>query len=212
MSVDFARVRRFAPLAVYALTVGLAWVLLAHPALADGRKIDERLALLRQREAALQAIITAPAPPAVASNPVATFDARVSVDDPTPSVVERLARLASETRARGLFIETVEGTSSTGRGAPPVAATYQPDPRFALFARQVAYTTIRMSFDTDYAGLGQFLWNLRDLPSIVEVRTFNVQPRVASSSARTDGALRASMIFFAYSRRPASETAGAVTQ
>jgi hypothetical protein len=146
----------------------------------------------------------------VAGDPVATFDARVPADDPTGSIVERLARLASETHARGLFIETVEGGTSTGRGSQPVAGTYQPDPRFALFDRRVRYTTIKMSFESDYAGLGQFFWRLRDLSSIVEVRTLNVQPRASSSVVRTDGTLRASLTLFAYSRISPSQAADKV--
>jgi hypothetical protein len=214
MKLDLARMRRFAPLAAYIITVGLGWVFLARPAIADGQRIDERIAELRQREAALQATLTQPAP-AVTTDPVAAFDRRVATDDPTASVVERLARLASDNRVRGLFIETVEGASSSGRGSAPVAATYQPDPRFGLFDRRVAYTTIRLSFEASYASLGQFLWNLRDLPTIVEVRTLNVQPRMPSAAARTDGSLRASLTFFAYSRPGALSSqppAGAVTQ
>jgi len=215
MSIDLARLRRFAPLAVFAVTVALGWVLLLSSVVADGTSVEDRIALLRQREAALQAMLTEPSPVVVAPDPLAAFDARVSAEDQTASVVERLARLASDARARGLFIETVEGTNAGGRGAPPVAATYRPDPRFALFDRQVAYTTIRMSFESDYSSLGQLLWNFRDLPSIVEVRTLNVQARVRapSGSARTDGTVRTSMTLFAYSRTsPARPADTAVTR
>ena len=212
MNVDFARLRRFAPLVVFVVTVALGWVLF-RPVVADGTSVEDRLALLRQREAALQATVTEPSPVVVAADPLAAFDARVAAEDQTAPVVERLARLASVARARGLFIETVEGTNSGSRGALPVAATYRPDPRFALFDRQVAYTTIRMSFESDYSSLGQLLWNLRDLPSIVEVRTLNVQARAPSVSRRTDGILRTSMTLFSYSRTPPSQaTDPAVTR
>ena len=191
------------------MTIFLGWVLLASPIVSDGARSDDRLVLLKQREAALQAIVTAPQVN-VTGDPVANFDARVATDDPTGSIVERLARLASEMHARGLFIETVEGGTSTGRGAPPVAGAYQPDPRFALFDRRVRYTTIKMSFESEYADLGQFFWRLRDLSSIVEVRTLNIQPRLPSSSVRTDGSLRASLTLFAYSRTSASQAADKV--
>jgi hypothetical protein len=212
MNIDFARLRRFVPVVVFVVTVVLGWVLLASPIVSDGARAADRLALLKQREATLQGIVTAPQV-TVAGDPVASFDARVAADDPTGSIVERLARLASDTRARGLFIETVESATSRGRGASPVASTYQPDARFALFAQRVRYTTIRMSFESDYAGLGQFFWRLRDLASIVEVRTLNVQPRVPSVSVRTDGTLRASLTLFAYSRTSVPQaTDGVVSQ
>jgi hypothetical protein len=204
MSVDLVRLRRFAPLAVFAATVGLGWILLAGPVLADRAKAADRLALLKQQETALQAMVTAPAPSIAATDPLEAFDRRIATDDSTPYVVERLAQLASDMRARSLLIETVEAPNSTGRGAP-VAGKYQPDPRFALFDRQLTYSTIKMSFESDYAGLGRLLWNLRDLPSIVEVRTLNVQPRESrahapSSSARASGTVRTSITLFAYSR------------
>jgi hypothetical protein len=198
MSQDLTRLRALLPLVVFVATVGLGWLLLGGQA-TDSTRIAERIAVLRQREAALQAVVNEPPPSTTAPSPVATFDARMSADDPTAAIVERLARLASEVRARALFIETVESASPTGRNGAPVAASSH-DPRFALFDRQLTSTAIRLSFETPYAGLGQFLWNLRDLPSIVEVRTLNVRPVGASNRAQGDGAVRASMTLFAYAR------------
>jgi hypothetical protein len=211
MKVDFARLRRFTPVAVFAVTVGVGWILLASPSAADRARTNDRIALLQQREAALQAMVTEPLPPIGSTDPVAEFDTRIAADDPTASVVERLARLASDTHARGLFIETVEGPGASGRGVPPVDARYQPDPRFALFDRQLTYTTISVSFESDYAGLGRFLWDLRNFPSIVEVRTLNIRPRGSSSSAPKDGTVRTSMTLFAYSRTSLTGTSRTVT-
>jgi hypothetical protein len=202
MSLDLARLRALLPFAVFAITVGLGWLVLGSPLASDSTRANDRIEILRQREASLQQIVTGRTPSIEGTNPMTTFDARVAVEDPAAAVVERLARLASNTRARALFIETVEGANSTGRNAAPVASTYQPDPRFALFDRQLTYTTIRLSFETGYPGLGQFLWNLRDLPTIVEVRTLNVQPAGAAERMRTDGTVHASMTLFAYSRMP----------
>ena len=202
MTQDLTRLRALLPLMVFAATVGLGWFLLGGPLASDSARIADRIVALRQREAALRAVTDEQAPSAAALNPVASFDARMSADDPTAAIVERLARLASEVRARALFIETVEGATPTGPNGAPVAASYQPDPRFALFDRQLTSTTIRLSFEAPYAGLGQFLWSLRDLPSIVEVRAVNVQPAAGPNRARGDGAVRASMTLFAYARSP----------
>jgi hypothetical protein len=161
MSQVLTRLRALLPLIVFVATVGLGWVLLGGPAASDSTRIAGQIAALRQREAALQAVVNEPPPSSNAPNPVAAFDARMSADDPTAATVERLARLASEVRARALFIETVDSATATGRSGASVALSSQPDPRFALFDRQLTSTTIRLSFETRYAGLGQFLWNLR---------------------------------------------------
>ena len=206
MSVDVIRLRRFVPLAVFVATVGLGWLVLVRPLSAEYTQGEGRLAGLQQREAALRAMVTEPPAPAVIDDPVAAFERRIPSDDPTAVIVERLARLAGDSRARDLFIETVEGTTATGSVAPPLPETYRPDPRFALFDLQLVYTTIKMSFETDYAALGRFFWNLRDLPSVVEIRAFNVQPRLPASGEALhapDGALRVSLTLYAYSRPPA---------
>ena len=200
MSPDLTRLRALLPMIVFVATVGLGWFLLGGPMASDSARIADRLAVLRQREAALQAVVKEQPPPTTAPNPVAAFDARMSADDPTAAIVERLARLASAVRARALFIETIEGATPAGRNGAPVAGSSQPDPRLALFDRHLTSTTIRMSFETPYAGLGQFLWTLRDLSSIVEVRTLNVQPATASNRAQSQATVRASMTLFAYSR------------
>jgi len=215
MNVDMARLRRFAPVAAFLMTVSLGWMVVVRPVSAERARTDDRLGALQQREAALQAMVTEPSPPAVTIDPVAAFERRVAADDPTAAMVERLARLAWDTRARDLFIETVDGRTARGAGAPPLPDTYRPDPRVALFDLPLSHTSIRMSFETDYASLGRFLWDLRDLPTVVEIRTLNVQPRLASSGdepPQRGGVVRASMMFYAYSRLvPASASGATVT-
>ena len=212
MNVDMARLRRFAPVAAFLMTVSLGWMVVVRPVSAERARTEDRLGALQQREAALHAMVTEPSPPAVTIDPVAAFERRVAVDDPTAAIVERLARLAWDTRARDLFIETVDGRTATGAGAPPLPDAYRPDPRVALFDLPLSHTSIRMSFETDYASLGRLLWDLRDLPTVVEIRTLNVQPRLASSGdehPQRDGMVRASMTFYAYSRLVPAPASGA---
>src|SRR3970040_1583050 len=118
MNVDMARLRRFAPVAAFLITVSLGWMVVVRPVSAERARTDDRLGALQQREAALQAMVTEPSTPAVTIDPVAGFERRVAADDPTAAMVERLARLAWDTRARDLFIETVDGRTARGAGAP----------------------------------------------------------------------------------------------
>jgi hypothetical protein len=215
VSVDLTQARRMAPVLALVVTVALGWAVFVRPLSSDRNGAEARLAALRQREAALLSAVAEPSAPAADRNPALLFDSRIAVTDPTAVVVERLAGLASDVRARALLIETVEGSTQTGTAAPALSDTYRPDPRFGLFAGPVAYTTIRMSFEVDYAGLGRFLWAFRDLPTIVEVRTLNVQPRVtaADAGARPSGdVLQASLTFFAYTRPQPGAAPGSATQ
>ena len=163
------------------MTVGLGWTLLAHPALADGARTDERIALLRQR--------MLPASDDHGTVAVCCQRGRSARRHSTRGWLLTIPPASSSsdwrdwrrtTRARGLFIETVEGAVPPAQ-ARPGRSDYQPDPRFALFDRQVAYTTIRMSFETDYAGLGRFLWNLASFPASSKSARSDVQPRAPAT-------------------------------
>ena len=211
MTAHIARLRRLAPLGAFLITVGAGWATFVRPLVAERVGTAERLNVLTQREAALRAILAAPSGLAVRTDPVAAFERRVASGDPTLAVVERLARLASNAHVRDLFIETVEGTATAAAGAPLLPQAYRPDPRISLFDGRLAHTPITMSFTIDYAGLGRFLWELRDLPTLVEVRALNVQPRippVGEEFQKPDGTLRASLTFAAYSRPSSAPTSG----
>jgi hypothetical protein len=45
------------------------------------------------------------------------------------------------------------------------------DPRLALFPYEVSYTPLRVTFESTFEAAGNVLWQLRDLPTIVEVRS-----------------------------------------
>jgi hypothetical protein len=118
---------------------------------------------LRQREITLRRDLGASAPHGVDVDPVTRFERQVASGDASPALVERLAHLASEARARNLLIETVEGAKATPS-----------DPRFALFDLPVAQAPIKVAFDTDYASLGRFLWTLRNLPTTVAIGALSI--------------------------------------
>jgi hypothetical protein len=211
VSLDVERLRRFLPLIVFAAAVGVGWMVFVRPLSAEHAQGDGRLEALRLREAELRGMVGESRSPAVSGDPADVFDTRVASGDPTAAIVERLAQLASDSRARDLFIETVE--APTEAGVPPMPAAHRPDPRFSLFDRQLTYATVRMAFEIDYAGLGRFLWNLRDLPSVVEIRALNVQPPPPAPGGgprATDGVLRVTMTLYAYSRTSAAAAGRAV--
>ncbi len=45
------------------------------------------------------------------------------------------------------------------------------DPRLALFPYAVSYTPLRVSFDSTFEATANVLWQLRDLPTVVDVRS-----------------------------------------
>ena len=45
------------------------------------------------------------------------------------------------------------------------------DPRLALFPHAVSYTPLRVTFESTFEAAGNLLWQLRDLPTLVEVRS-----------------------------------------
>jgi hypothetical protein len=163
MTVDVRTLRAYAPLAVLLVTIAAGWTVFVRPVAADQTRAASQLQSLRQREIALRGDVGGSAPHGVDVDPVTRFERQTASGDASPALVERLAHLASEARARNLLIETVEG-----------AKTVPSDPRFALFDIPVAYAPIKVAFDSDYASLGHFLWTLRNLPTTVEIRALSI--------------------------------------
>lgn len=109
------------------------------------------------------------------------FEEQVSRDDKVSEIVETLARLALDSapkgKVRGLRIQT--GTSAQwqsgeapARGGSGLAEA--PDPRFALFQLAVTYTPVTVSFESSYEAITRFVWQLRDMPTMIEVRSIDL--------------------------------------
>ncbi len=113
---------------------------------------------------------------------IAEFEARMSRDDKLPDVAAALATavldVAPAGQLRGLTIETgdrvpqgvdsgVRGASRPGTGS----AGDGPDVRMALFPYAVSYTPLRITFESTFEAIGNFMWKIRDLPTTVEVRS-----------------------------------------
>ena len=214
MTVDTERLKQWLPLAPPLVILAAGWLLLIAPASADSARTGRDLDALRQRAAQVRATLSEPAPQAPAGDPIAAFQRQVAASDATAALLEELARLASASRVNNLLIETGERVAvAADATAPRVAGAAQVDPRIQLFATPLAYSPVTMSFDADYAAIGNLLWRLRDLATIVEVRSLEIrsgtQPAtggpVAADAAVTadDGAIHAALTLFAYSRQAA---------
>jgi hypothetical protein len=201
MALDARALRAYAPVIVLVVTVAAGWMVFIRPISADESRASGQLANLRQREVALRGEVGRSSPRGIDVDPVVTFERQVAAGDAAPTLLEHLARLASDARARNLLIETVE----PGQASPARAGHYdQRDPRFALFDVPVSHVPIRIAFDTDYTSFGRYLWAFRNLPTTVEIRALTVALPPADSGDEDNGTradiLRASLTLHAYSR------------
>jgi len=206
LSIDARTLRAYAPFVVFVVTIAAGWMMFIRPITTEQSRASGQLATLRHREMALRGEVGTSSLHGIDTDPVLMFERQVASRDEAPALLERLARLASDARARNLLIETVEpgqaspaGSTATGRDDAS-----QRDPRFALFDVPVSHAAIRVAFDTDYASLGRFLWAFRNLPTTVEIRTLTVGLPPAKSEDEDRGVrpdiLRASFTLHAYSR------------
>jgi len=176
---------RFAPLIVVAacLLVGYFWFV--QPKVSEYVRqrtergsLESRVRLLRDAVNRGRTVL----PPDEAAA-MRLFQERTSPDDKVSEVVELLARNAMQSapkdRVRGLQIQT--GTSIRWQpGEPPPNAgragggADEPDPRFALFGMPLTYTPVTIAFESSYEAITSFLWQLRDLPTTIELRSMEL--------------------------------------
>jgi hypothetical protein len=176
-AVFFARAVPF--VAALVIVVG-GYVWFVQPRISAYRQNLAEVTRLETRVRALHDAVKngggAPSPDGASA--LALFDPRLSTDDKVPEVVERLARLAGESapagRVRGVTITTgdpVQAQAANEASSPGSGGVAIPDPRFGLFPGPVAYTPVTVSFESSYEAIAGFAWRLRDLPTIVEVRS-----------------------------------------
>ncbi|HNV02682.1 MAG TPA: hypothetical protein PLE61_02500 [Vicinamibacterales bacterium] len=116
---------------------------------------------------------------------LAEFEARASADDRVADVAALLARAALDSAPAGQIGGlTIETGDRVPRAAAAAAATVRlaggqgrglpddgPDARFGLFPYAVSWTPVRVRFDSTFGAIGAFLSTLRDMPTIVEIRS-----------------------------------------
>jgi hypothetical protein len=201
------RIVRAAPPALAVVILAAGWMLLVQPRFAESTRAGREVDGLRQRLMMVQRSVAEPLPPAPATDPAVTFEREVAAGDASAQLLEQLARLAAAAPATNLLIETGERVTLTS-GAPsgPQAGSVAvPDPRFRLFNTPLTYSPVTMSFDAEYARVGEVLWALRDLATTVELRRVEARP-----VENTQGRVHVTVTLFAYARpRPAAGSAGA---
>lgn len=205
MTIDHQQLRRFAPFAVPVLIVGLGWFAFIRPTAAASARAERELDGLRQRIASVRRLMNQPPPPATTADPMKAFERQVASRDASGRVVQDLLRLAEATHVADPSIETGEPGEVARAGGPRVNTTDDVDPRFSLFGAQLTYTPVTMTFDADYASLGEFLWRLRDFATTVELRKLDVLRQSAPAgeiATRESDKVRVTLTLFAYTRVP----------
>jgi hypothetical protein len=201
MAIDRKRLLRLVPLVVAVVLLVAGWMLFVQPRFSASTRADHDIDALRQRLTSLRAEVAEPMPPAPATDPATAFERVTAAGDATSLLLEELARLAAAAPAANLLIETGERVDGAARAAGPQASNAPtPDPRIALFATNLSYTPVTMSFDAAYSRVGEMLWGMRDLATTVELRNVEVRPA-------DDGRVHVAITLFAYAR---PETGGAV--
>jgi hypothetical protein len=174
-------VERLLPFLIIVSIVTAGWFWFVQPRLAAHLRARTDVAALEERVRTLQQASSrvSPQPPADLERTQREFEARMSADDKVADVAAALAQavLASAPagKLRSFVIETGDRTTA-GPGAPGAAtrasaAAEGPDPRLSLFANEVSFTPLRVSFESTFEAAGSVLWRIRDLPTIVEVRS-----------------------------------------
>lgn len=117
------------------------------------------------------------------SSALRTFEARMSADDCVSEVVERMVHAALESAPKGKVKALQVATGESAHWAPTQAGamarggdmvTDQPDPRFGLFPVSVTYTPVTVAFDASYEAIERFVWQLRDMPTMIEIRSMEL--------------------------------------
>jgi hypothetical protein len=204
-----ANVRDRLPLALAATVFVIGSFAFVGPRIFNALEAGDEAASLEERAASMRRLLRDAGP--IAANKVravAEFEKLVSTHDRVPEVIEILARLAFDpgnpAKARGLLIETGQPASPNATAAPgdiAGGARSSLDPRWALFPGSLEYTPITVTFEATYDRLGLFLWRLRDLPTLVEVRSVEI--------GRSLPLLKVKLVLFALQRTNQAPTASA---
>lgn len=104
------------------------------------------------------------------------FNARIGESARVREVVGALSRVLDSPAVGGVSNLSIE-TGSSVDGAH--------DAMVGLFSREIAYTPVIVTFHARYEQIGRFFWNLRALPTIVDVHAVELTPAGASRAGLT---------------------------
>lgn len=197
-------IERFLPLIVFVVILVFAFFWFIQP------KLTAYLASrgeVQTLEAQLQALRNSVGqgrtePPADSAAIIRRFESLVSPDDKVPDVVEFLVRTATASapkdRFRGLQVETGESQLPVGGDRGPRvagASATESDPRYSLFPVSLTRTPVTVTFESTFEAIAEFAWRLRDLPTLVEIRSLEL--------TRGLPLMKAQLTVFVYRRGPA---------
>jgi hypothetical protein len=206
VKIDSARLQPYAPILALLVIVALGWALLVRPTMTKNARAASDLEGLRQRLATARTHTGGAPMTQPVGDPVEAFERQVTVSDAGGRVMEELSRLASQSRVQVDTIESAQEETAAFGGGPSVAGGSRPDPRLALFGAPLMFSPVTLTAESDYRGLGEFLWLLRDLGALIEIRNLEINVPGAEGAGATDppGLLRVTLTLFVYAR-----TAGA---
>lgn len=198
--LDIGRLRRYAPIAAPVVVLLIGWAAVVQPRVSAWQLAGGEIADLERRLDELHRLLTAGTRVAVVPHAPVPVGRRVPAHSPLPAVLERLALIAREHTAGDLVIPAAAnlsmetGSESVTRATGPRASGGRdPDPRVALVGVPLAYTEVAVSLEGSFPRIGQYLWDLRDLPTLTEIHALKVEP-----ASEDGGLLKATVVLFVY--------------
>lgn len=143
---------------------------------ADVAGLDGRVKALQA--AGARAVV---GPPVDIQAPLREYERQMSSKSMVAEVTAALAKavldVAPPDKLREFAIETgdrvkVDNQNSGEAGGPAVVNPVTgPDLRLSLFPGSVSYTPVKITFNSTFEAIASLVWNVRDLPTIVEVKS-----------------------------------------
>jgi hypothetical protein len=171
---------RLLPFLVFTAVITAGWFWFVQPRLSvylrartDAAALEERVRTLQQASSRTRSV-----PPADLDRTQREFEQRVSSEDRVADVAAAIAKaVLASAPADGLraFVIDAGDRVAAPRGGGAEGGGDGADPRMGLFPYAVSYTPLRVSFESGFETAGDVLWQLRDLPTTVEVRAATLE-------------------------------------
>ena len=176
--------------------LGAIYVLAVQPARTAQQIASAHAEALRGELARMQSLLrNAPAVEVVAQR---EFEMRTPADDRAPDVADAIVSLLNGPAVGGVSRLSIETGDAVRLDGPAGNAV---DPRVSLFHAPITYTPMTVSFDSRYAQIGRFFWNLRALPSTFELRAVEIEHATVAPLMRTK------LVLFVFRRPDAAPAA-----
>jgi Tfp pilus assembly protein PilO len=179
-------IERALPVIVVAAIVALGYFLFVQPRVAEYLRARTEITSLEERVRTLQDTVNRgkAAPSANEAAALKLFEERMSTDDRVADVVELLAKIAADSAPKGTIKGLQIGTGASAQWPASAGqattrsgggeAADEPDPRFGLFPVTLTYTPVTVTFQGSYDAIQRFVWRLRDMPTMIEIRSMEL--------------------------------------